>query len=207
MEWISDWIRQIILILFIATFIDLLLPSSSLDRYVKLVMGLIIIMAILQPILKLVLSEDRWTKFTASFPSTVAMPTIASLEEIQAKGKQLSQMEQTEIKQQFQTSMVNWSKKQVSRKFHVEVVSAEVTVGFEERQTPVIKHITVIATKQANEAAPQPIEPVQEVDVGVEPAESVPSHHDAKLETEIRQYIENTWELEDGQVVVQVNSP
>lgn len=98
MEWMGDWIRQIVLILFIATFIDLLLPNSSLERYVKLVMGLIIIMAILQPILQLILKEDSWNKIAASFSTAESMPTMSSFEEIETKSKQINQIEQTEIK-------------------------------------------------------------------------------------------------------------
>ena len=57
-SWMSDWLKQIVLLVLIATFIDLLLPNNRLDRYVKLVMGLLIILAMLSPVFQL-LSEDH----------------------------------------------------------------------------------------------------------------------------------------------------
>ena len=51
--FLSNWLKEIVLLILIATFIDLLLPNRSMERYVKLVMGLVIILAILAPIISL----------------------------------------------------------------------------------------------------------------------------------------------------------
>jgi len=53
MEFVGGWLKQIILLVLVATFFDLLLPNNSMERYVKLVMGLLIIFAILNPIFSL----------------------------------------------------------------------------------------------------------------------------------------------------------
>src|SRR5690625_3170395 len=53
MTYVGEWITHIVLIILIASFIDLLLPNSTMRRYVKLVVGLLIIMFILSPILDL----------------------------------------------------------------------------------------------------------------------------------------------------------
>ncbi|MCL6445543.1 MAG: stage III sporulation protein AF [Alicyclobacillus sp.] len=47
---LGAWLKQIILIVMLAVFTDLLLPSKSMQRYVRTVLGLAIIAAILQPI-------------------------------------------------------------------------------------------------------------------------------------------------------------
>lgn len=207
MAWLSDWIRQIILILFIATFIDLLLPTSSLDRYVKMVMGLIIIMAILQPILQLVLHGDSWKKFSGAFSETSSIPTYATLDEIQAESRQMKATQQQEILHRFQVSIQDGVNEQVSQKFHVKVVSAEVKVGYGQDQTPEIKQISVVATKETSEFADQPIEPVQDVDVDADNSASIEPRQDRKLQQVIKKYLANKWDLEDNQVVVMVNSP
>lgn len=57
MAFINEWITNIILFVLLATIIDMLLPSSGMHKYVKLVMGLLLIAIILSPILKLVSSD------------------------------------------------------------------------------------------------------------------------------------------------------
>lgn len=47
---LGEWLKQIILIVILAVFTDLLLPTKAMQKYVRAVMGLVVIAAILQPI-------------------------------------------------------------------------------------------------------------------------------------------------------------
>ncbi|WP_422443906.1 stage III sporulation protein AF [Thermoanaerobacterium sp. DL9XJH110] len=50
-ESISLWIRQIILVVMFATFMDFLMPDNGLLKYIKVLLGLIVMMSILNPLL------------------------------------------------------------------------------------------------------------------------------------------------------------
>jgi stage III sporulation protein AF len=51
MEGLSNWLRQIIAVVLLASLIDLLLPNRTMQRYVRLVAGLFILMTVATPIL------------------------------------------------------------------------------------------------------------------------------------------------------------
>lgn len=53
MEWLSDWLRQVILIILLAAFVDLLLPNQAMQRYVKTVVSLFILMTLMTPVFEL----------------------------------------------------------------------------------------------------------------------------------------------------------
>lgn len=53
MEFITQWITQIVLLILLAMVLELLLPNDSFQRYVRMVIGLVIIIALLSPIMKL----------------------------------------------------------------------------------------------------------------------------------------------------------
>ncbi len=53
MDFIQDWVAQIIIFLLIAMFIDLLLPQSAMQKYVKFAIGLILVLIFLQPLFQL----------------------------------------------------------------------------------------------------------------------------------------------------------
>lgn len=53
MDFLKTWIQTIIIIIIFAAFIDILMPSTSVKKYVKFVLGLIIMTVILNPMLKL----------------------------------------------------------------------------------------------------------------------------------------------------------
>ena len=53
MSFLTSWISNIIIFILLATVIDMLLPSSSLQKYTKMVIGLLLIAIIITPILRL----------------------------------------------------------------------------------------------------------------------------------------------------------
>ncbi|WP_075982265.1 stage III sporulation protein AF [Bacillus massilinigeriensis] len=57
MDFLIEWITNIILFVLLATVIDMLLPNSNLQKYTKMVTGLLLMAIILSPILKIV-SQD-----------------------------------------------------------------------------------------------------------------------------------------------------
>jgi stage III sporulation protein AF len=205
MDWISDWIRQIILIIFIATFIDLLLPSTSLERYVKLIMGLIIIVSILQPVLQLVLSEDKWSKFSAIVTPSLATDHYDSLEKIKDNSSQLTNVQQEEIRKQFQTSITTWIEQQVAQKYDVKVVSAKVTADFEQ-STPVIQRIDVEGLKAESSKSTGAIKPIEPVIVSKEHDKKPSNGQEIKLQQAIQSFIGSAWNIRTNQVIVQIHS-
>src|SRR4051794_11456966 len=57
MEFLIEWVTNIILFILLATVIDMLLPNTSMQKYTKMVTGLLLIAIILTPIFKLI-SKD-----------------------------------------------------------------------------------------------------------------------------------------------------
>lgn len=53
MSWLGDWLREIILVVLLASFVELLLPSKSMERYARLVLSLLILLTMLSPIVSL----------------------------------------------------------------------------------------------------------------------------------------------------------
>lgn len=64
-ELLKQWINSIVVVIIFAAFIDILIPGSSMKKYVKLVLGLIIMTVILQPVIKLV--KGDFSISTSSF--------------------------------------------------------------------------------------------------------------------------------------------
>ncbi|WP_245754940.1 stage III sporulation protein AF [Pelosinus propionicus] len=66
---LTDWIKNIIFVVLFASFLELLLPSSNMRRFVRVIMGLFIMLAILNPIIGTVqhlTSKDQVPAFAAN---------------------------------------------------------------------------------------------------------------------------------------------
>ena len=57
---ITVWVKGIVFVVLFASFLELLLPSNSMQRFVRVIMGLFIMLTILQPVIEIM--ENKWTK-------------------------------------------------------------------------------------------------------------------------------------------------
>ncbi|MDK8179336.1 stage III sporulation protein AF [Paenibacillus sp. UMB4589-SE434] len=98
MTWLSQWLKEIIMVILLATFIDLLLPNRTMQRYVKLMMSLIILLILLSPIMKLfdanITDElaQQWDQASAATPGTYASLTSIQREANRIKAKRDEQV-------------------------------------------------------------------------------------------------------------------
>ncbi|TMW73753.1 stage III sporulation protein AF [Alteribacter natronophilus] len=68
MAFITEWVANIILLVLFAAILELLLPNSSLQRYVKLVVGLMVLMVMIQPVLSIFHSDpEEWFQSMAEW--------------------------------------------------------------------------------------------------------------------------------------------
>lgn len=51
---ITEWVKNIIIVVLFASFMEMLLPNSSMQRFVRVIMGLLIMLAILNPIVDII---------------------------------------------------------------------------------------------------------------------------------------------------------
>ncbi len=61
---VTDWVRNIVLVVLFASFLELLLPTNGMQRFVRVVMGLLILLAILTPVVD-VLQSSRMPEVPA----------------------------------------------------------------------------------------------------------------------------------------------
>ncbi|MFC4808384.1 stage III sporulation protein AF [Paenibacillus sp. GCM10023250] len=88
LTWLAVWLQQIIAVVLLAGFIDLLLPNKAMQRYVRLVAGLIVLLTILTPIIR-VLQGDFSAKLDAQVrewaqagsAKELRMPTLQDIQE------------------------------------------------------------------------------------------------------------------------------
>jgi len=90
MDALSGWLKQIIAVILLATLIDLLLPNRTMQRYVRLVAGLFVLMTVATPIMNWI-KGDFDAKLAAGLQSVERMPegAGAQLAMIEAEGAKL----------------------------------------------------------------------------------------------------------------------
>lgn len=153
MGWLSNWLRELIMIVLLATFVDMLLPNRSMERYVKLVLSLLILLTLLSPITKLLKSDPVGELKRAMSAMDAPSDGNATLEQILAQGKRLQSNEQEQSLQWTAKELANVMKGQIEETTGARVRSVEVQLTMSKYETemeaassvelPVIQHVLV----------------------------------------------------------------
>lgn len=60
------WLKQVVLVLLAAAFLDWVLPTTAMQRYVKVVMGLVVVGTLLTPLMQIFHLTESWKAAVAS---------------------------------------------------------------------------------------------------------------------------------------------
>lgn len=192
MTWLSGWLKEIIMVVLLATFVDLILPSRSMERYVKLVLSLLILLTLLSPLIKL-LTDAADIKLAGAFnrfnQQSAAGGSTGSLKQIMEQAK--------ELKNQQQKQSLEWAAREIAAQMQEQIrkqqggsaAEVQVVLGVQEgaadeaaAQNPYIKGVTVVLKPEDRAGAAnagksqdpdhdirvEPVTPVQ-VEVQIEP--------------------------------------
>ncbi len=188
--------REVIMVVLLATFVDLILPSRSMERYVKLVLSLLILLTLLQPIIKLFtdrpemkLSEAFQTQDMNSANFTNGKET--TLQQILSKAEELKHQQLNQSLQWAGEEVARQMKQQIQEQTGTQIQEVQVQLSLlpatneDEQATPSIASVEVVLQQEPQDLQSQsdndgdssqqiaitPIAPVQ-VEVKVEPVET-----------------------------------
>jgi stage III sporulation protein AF len=100
MEQVGDWLRNIIVAIVLAGFLEMLLPNNELKSVTKLIMGLVIIMILLQPLIKIF---DLPQKISWSLPSLAAPESGPATRQIIQRGLKMRERWTEDIQERNKT--------------------------------------------------------------------------------------------------------
>ena len=83
---------NVLVIVFLTTVLDLLLPDGTMRRYVKMTMGFFVVLTLLQPVMQLVQPEGMLQQWQLSLPTLTAEGSMPAQGDVYARQRQ--QMEQ-----------------------------------------------------------------------------------------------------------------
>jgi stage III sporulation protein AF len=190
LENLQTLVRNLAVILLLASFLEMLLPSKSMQGFVKLVMGLFVISAILNPItaflnMPLEMSIPAWTETTSR-----DLPVLAA-------GSEGSKIGRDAVHEQYKEIIKNQIKALALsvpgvKKAEVEVQLAEGSSGLTDQP-----RVTLIMIRINSEA--KEIKPVEEVVIGQKDLKVIEL---SGLALEVREKVAALMQLKNEQIIV-----
>lgn len=146
MGFLTEWLTNIILLILLATILELMLPNSSMQRYVKMVVGLLLLVIMLQPLLSIMREDvDTWL-FSLSNDTRQTEQLVAN--SINSQKREIELGQRAYISEQVAVQLMNQVEEALKDEYALMIVHANVelandaTASVEEQQIKAV-HVSV----------------------------------------------------------------
>ncbi|MDQ0158593.1 stage III sporulation protein AF [Alkalibacillus salilacus] len=162
MEFITDWITQLVVFVFIATIITLLIPKTSHEQVIRIVFGMIILLLFLHPLTTLFQVNPEEVVDNFEFSSDLI--NVDTFEEkIESQKKEIQASSDAYILEQLTQELQNSVEEELMEEYDLAI--QDVLMKWkEDRETEeiseMVDHVTFVVTEQQTG-----VEQVEEVEI------------------------------------------
>ncbi|MCM3571827.1 MULTISPECIES: stage III sporulation protein AF [Mesobacillus] len=200
MDFLKEWITNIIIFILLATVLDMLLPNSSFQKYTKIVTGLILIAIILSPVLKL---------FTSDFETAIAsMGQFSSFEDekiknsIEFQKKEIQASQHAYILETMAVQLKTAAEEELMEQQGMEIANIELEVNDQDqRPFPENLEYVIVHLKKAEDEG-ETVAVVREVEIDTNAP--LPSKQTSQNTDQISSLLSEKWNVPEKSIQIMI---
>lgn len=201
MQALKEWIGNIVILILIAVMLELLIPNVQLHKYVKMVIGLLLILILLSPLFA-IFSIDNKAILLENIKFEQKFVTEDFLEKkINQQKKDIEAAQSAYIEEQMAVQMKQQVEEELMQQYEMNI--DQLTIEFDsnkQQNYENIQSITVLLSKSTNKI--NKITRVEKVVINRDaPVRTL--HND--LEKEIKQFLADKWEVDEEKLIIDVD--
>ena len=201
MDFLKEWVTNIIIFILLATVLDMLLPNSSFQKYTKIVTGLILIAIILSPIMKV---------FTTDFETAIAsLSQFNSQNEeeniknsIEFKKKEIQASQHAYILETMAVQLKTAAEEELMEQQGMEIANIELEVNDQDqRPFPENLQYVIVHIKEAENEG-ETVAVVREVEIDTDAP--LPSKQTSKNTDQISSLLSEKWNVPESSIQIMI---
>ncbi|MGG4180111.1 stage III sporulation protein AF [Virgibacillus pantothenticus] len=197
---VIDWVTQIILFILLATIIDLVIPATSMKKYIKLVVGFILILILLKPLFFIFqIDVQRALETSLSGVLQEINQNDALDKSIETQKNEIEDTQDAYILEQMAVQLKEIAKEPLQDKFQAEITDIQFRFADERDKTyeNLDEVIVYVHESKDGEGA---VRIVDDVVIDLDSPEQ--SREDNKLQ-DIEAMLNDLWEIEQKKLLLQ----
>ncbi|ATH92341.1 stage III sporulation protein AF [Bacillus glycinifermentans] len=200
MAFLTEWLTNIILFILLAIIIDMLLPNSSMQKYAKMVISLLLIVVILNPIFTLFRADpdaiiEQLTKNGQVRPEEIKNQLNSEKKEIQAS-------QQAYILEQMAAQLKKSAEERLSHD-NYKIAQVEISsTGSLQSEKDVARHIE--ASVYLETASEKTVQAVKPVDINTGEAYQTKRTRDHQEAEKIKEQLAGIWDMNPDKITVHI---
>jgi stage III sporulation protein AF len=201
MEFIKEWVTNIILFVLFATMIDMLLPNSKFQKYTKMVIGLLLIAIILTPIFKLITMDFEET-FAIAMPEWEKAKDQEIKNLIDLQKSEIQESHDAYILKQMAVQLKTDTEEELMDQYGLVITDLNLVADeAEESSFPEnLQKVVVVLNEQVNEETA--IEAVKPIDINT--SQPLEPKTNSEKNDRIIQFLSEKWSVEEDLIEVEI---
>ncbi len=201
MEFIKEWITNIILFVLLATVIDMLLPNSNLQKYTKMVTGLLLIAVILTPIFKLISNDFEESMAKISIWDSNKSGNIENL--IENKKTEIQSTQQAYILETMAVQLEKDAKEELMDQYGLTIAKIDFLLNEDDQQAFPENLKKVIVKLEQPESTAEAVAVVEPVDIST--SNPLPSKRANENEyADIASLLSQKWDIKEQTIEIEM---
>ena len=142
LDTLGNLIRYIVILIFISTLLEMILPQGVFRSYLRMLIGILLILTLITPLQKIMRIAPYWD--VPSLMGSMEYGNAAELKEILGRGEELYQEKMKSALEDYQAMVFDLLKDELSREFREELLHLQVTAEDdpESKEFGMFKHIS-----------------------------------------------------------------
>lgn len=202
MQALKEWIGNIVILILIAVMLELLIPNASLHKYVKMVIGLLLILMLLTPLFSIFSIDNKNLLMEALKVEETVVTEDYMEKKINQQKTEIEARQSAYIEEQMAVQMKRQVEEELMQKYDMNI--DKLAIEFDShRQVNYenIQSITVTLTKSSNKI----INKVSRVEKVVINKNTPVKQNKTGLEDEIKQFLADKWEVDEEKLNIEVD--
>ncbi|MYL33517.1 stage III sporulation protein AF [Pontibacillus yanchengensis] len=203
MEFITEWVTQIILFLLLAFITDLILPTSSLRKYIKLVVGLLLILVFLQPVFQL-FEVDVNRLFSQEMKNWENQSEVENMENlIDIKKKEIQASQRAYILEQMAVQLENSAKEELMDEHEVEILNFSFQFSEDEQDLNLesLEQLTVVVSDKKSEKHQDEVGDVEDIEINF--ANQTKKESNSNQSDTVKKFLSTVWQIPIDKINIQ----
>ncbi len=199
MSILTDWVTNIIVFILFAIIMDMLLPNSTMQKYTKLVIGLLLIAVFITPILSIFNKN-----FTSNIQekilqgSTFNNPKLEN--SLESKKREIEETQQAYILEHMAVQLKNEAEKELMDQSNYAI--QDITIALLDKNGEMnvenIETINVFVA-ESQESSSEVVQPVEKIDINIDEKQTIINDIPS---SELSKILSNIWGIEPNKIVI-----
>lgn len=206
MNYLGGWVSQLVLIVLFAVILELLLPARSFQKYVKFVIGLVLIVALMDPVIRLFQLDP--VDLIRGMKTNLGSGQIQS--ETAGQKKEIESAQTAYIQEQVAVQMKDLVKEELNDQYGLRIRDMALSAKQGGQGSLLLQKVSVVLEKtggaQNNPGSSAPVvRPVRDVSISVD--KQVPGQGTGKGNAQIgkvRSFLAGRWEINKNLISIQM---